>query len=271
MDDRTKSVMDDTRAAREDVRETVTPQTEEIRSQIEQTRDDLSETIDAIQEKLRPGHLVSEATDRVRTATRTKVKQMAYSASDRAERVADAGRQNWIPAALIGVGTAWLLMNRSGARSRGYDSDDVYGVADYVRDEAYRPIGTRGSVSSSSEPRTYDEAKGAVSGLAGRVSDRASTVMDETRDTVRRTTARAQNQLQRMIDENPLMVGAAAIALGAAVGLALPETERENEWMGESRENVVERAQDVARGAVDKVKDAASKTVGDAITGNIKE
>ena len=43
----------------------------------------------------------------------------------------------------------------------------------------------------------------------------------------RQTVRRAQNGLQRLMRQNPLLVGAAAMLVGAAVGAALPETEKE--------------------------------------------
>ena len=105
MDDRTKSVADAT-ARETQTDDTPDAKTREIRDEISQTREDLAETIDAIQDKLRPSNLVSEATGRVKEATTERVKQMAHSASDTAGEFMEAGRQNWIPAALIGVGTA---------------------------------------------------------------------------------------------------------------------------------------------------------------------
>ena len=47
-----------------------------------------------------------------------------------------------------------------------------------------------------------------------------------------------------MVQENPLTVGALTLGLGAAVGLAVPQTSRENEVMGEARDTVVEKAQE---------------------------
>ena len=41
----------------------------QIQEEIADTRAELSETIDALQEKLRPGNLVSDATEKVKTAT----------------------------------------------------------------------------------------------------------------------------------------------------------------------------------------------------------
>ena len=59
------------------------------------------------------------------------------------------------------------------------------------------------------------------------------------------------------------MAGAAAAVIGAAVGLSLPETERENEWLGDAKETVMDRAQDVARNAATAVQEAAGDMAGE--------
>ncbi|HEX5604009.1 MAG TPA: hypothetical protein VFX63_15720, partial [Pyrinomonadaceae bacterium] len=56
--------------------------------------------------------------------------------------------------------------------------------------------------------------------------------------------------------ENPLAVGAVAVAAGTAVGLMLPSTQFESEYIGETGEKLVESVEDVARGALDKVQEA---------------
>ena len=48
------------------------------------------------------------------------------------------------------------------------------------------------------------------------------------------------------MEHNPLAVGAVAMAVGAAVGLALPETRREQELMGDARDRVVDNAKSMA-------------------------
>ena len=71
-----------------------------------------------------------------------------------------------------------------------------------------------------------------------------------------------------MVRDYPLAVGAAALIIGASLGMAVPETESENEWMGEARENAVQRAQDAASGAVDRVKEVATEVVNRATSGD---
>jgi hypothetical protein len=56
------------------------------------------------------------------------------------------------------------------------------------------------------------------------------------------------------MDHNPLAVGAAAMALGVAVGMALPESRREHQLMGGTRDRLLDRAQSMAGDAVDRAK-----------------
>ncbi len=56
-----------------------------------------------------------------------------------------------------------------------------------------------------------------------------------------------------MLDQNPLAVGAVALDLGAAVGLAVPETEREEQMMGPAHERVKRMAESKAGETTDKV------------------
>ena len=62
-----------------------------------------------------------------------------------------------------------------------------------------------------------------------------------------------EHQFSRWMRENPLAVGAAAIAVGAAIGLAIPETERENQLIGETRDHIIDRAQEMATQKVQQV------------------
>lgn len=218
-------------------RDEVDERTRQIRDEIEDTRGEMSETIDAIQEKLKPRNIVANATERVKTATSERVREMAESASetaqqavdytrDTAARVAGTARQNPIPLALIGLGAAWWLTVRSKSTSSSFDRDA--GGRDYGRGYA----------------TAYGQGAGAGQ------SDNA--------ESLRRVVTRRTNQLQRTIEQNPLLVGAGALMLGAAFGLAIPETEAENDWMGEARDGVVGRARDLVRDATNQVQEAAS-------------
>ena len=231
----------------------------EIQGEIAHTRAELSETIDALQEKLRPGNIVSDATEKVKTATTERVRSMADTASGTAQGMWEEARQNPIPALMIGAGVAWMLLDRT--RNRGNDrnrdraewseySSPRYGA--FNQDEEYyrQSSRTRGGGVTSHLP----SSEGISTWARGAGSE------------ARQTARRAQNGLQRMINENPLLVGAAAMLVGAAVGASLPETEKENEWMGEARDSVVDRAQEAARHAASAVKEATNDVVGDTVS-----
>jgi len=221
-------------------------QTREIRSDIAQTRADMSETVDAIQEKLRPGNIVSRATSSVRDATVDRVKEMARGARDtfRGDSRRTAGisygvteriRENPIPVAIAAASLAWIAF--SGRRPRR--SPAIYGSTRggeaFIRET---------TISEYGDP---DEDVAVASEYGARDAGQR----------MRRATSTARGRVQQFVRENPLAAGVIAAAVGATVGVALPETQRENELMGEARDAVVDRAQEAARGAAERVKDAA--------------
>ena len=186
---------------------------------------------------------------------------------ERAYDLVEGAKQNPIPALMIGAGVAWLLMDRTrkgnGYRERpGSSAYRRSSASDYERssygnysdtDDYYQPSGVRtGSGRRWSSHRTSSEG---VGGWAREATGEA-----------RETARRAQNGLQRLMRQNPLLVGAAAMLVGAAVGASLPETETENEWMGEARDTVIDKAQTAAQTAAAAVKEAANDVVGDTVS-----
>jgi ElaB/YqjD/DUF883 family membrane-anchored ribosome-binding protein len=71
------------------------------------------------------------------------------------------------------------------------------------------------------------------------------------------TGSEAAQRVWRFVRQNPLLAGISAIGIGVAVGMALPETEQEDELLGEARDAVVGRAKELARGTVEAVQGAA--------------
>lgn len=274
--------------------------TRELQAEIADTREDMAETIDAIQDRLRPANLVSGATEQVKTAATQKIRNVAESAGDTAQNlmhqtrrgaadVVEGARRNPMPALMIGAGVAWLLMDRS------KDNDRTYAHYNARREPSWRSGGTQaryGYGQSSVYGAGYDRSTGGYATnhvAAGTgvdltepqyadVDDRymndtpeygsnrawgssASDMGSQARETLSRTSRNAQNGLQRLLRDNPLLVGAAAVLVGAAVGAALPETERENQLMGEARDSVMTQAQDMARDAASTVQEVASDAV----------
>ena len=71
------------------------------------------------------------------------------------------------------------------------------------------------------------------------------------------TRSRARRGFFDTLHEQPLVLGALGLAAGAAIGAALPTTEKEDEWLGDSRDRLAERAKEAGREQVEKARAAA--------------
>jgi ElaB/YqjD/DUF883 family membrane-anchored ribosome-binding protein len=110
---------------------------------------------------------------------------------------------------------------------------------------------TVGSIAS----KTYEGAGSAASKTFETVGGAASFAYDKAGD----LGGQMKINYDYYIEENPLAVGAVALALGAAVGFAIPLTKTENEYLGEYRDNVLEKAQTTAQDALGTVKQMATE------------
>ena len=107
--------------AQDTVEITTAADTERLRAQIEETRTEMSETIDAIQDRVRPGRLMTDAKASVKEATVGRVRDLAIRAGDSAAGLAahsshasaavmSAFRRNPVPAALIGASAGLVFV-----------------------------------------------------------------------------------------------------------------------------------------------------------------
>ena len=123
-----------------------------------------------------------------------------------------------------------------------------------------------------------ESARDKASAAAGTVSDWASSAGESARDAADRTreyAAGASEQvrrgyesgkryLERGLDEYPLAMGAAALAVGVLTGLLLPETRAENRAMGERSDELKDKAKQAGREIVDRGKEVVEAT-GEAV------
>ena len=263
--------------------------TAEIRGDIEDTRARMGSTIDAIQEKLSPQRLMEQAKETARDATIGKAQEMASNVADTAKETGstlmDTIRENPVPVALTAIGLGWLLWGARrkaadrrderdywNARNGRYGQYDRYGrysgYDDRYRNGMYQPRQDNGRMSQMADKvqdtagRVGDQMQNAASKVSDQVQDAASTVADragDAADYAQWQAQRARSWLEQTWEDNPLLVAGAALAAGALIGLSVPETQMENQLMGDARDSLVEKAQGVAEDTVQKAQDTATK------------
>lgn len=121
-----------------------------------------------------------------------------------------------------------------------------------------------------------ERASASVGAARTRVTDAASRLGHQAADLghgARERLSHAQLRTRDFADENPLAVGALAIAAGVGVGLLLPTTRQENRLMGETRDRLVGDARgllDEARHAGERIGHKAKESAGE-LRGSLSE
>jgi len=106
---------------------------------------------------------------------------------------------------------------------------------------------------------TTQRAREQIGEFSSQVTDKAQDLSQQTRHQIGELTTQTQQQAHHLLEENPLALGAAALALGAFIGLLLPTTRRENEMVGPYRDQVVEKAQAVAGTVAQRVQEVVQE------------
>ena len=268
-----------------------------IADDIRETRAEMDETIDALGAKLDPSNLANQAKDMFTSSAQDygsqlmdKVKDssvldtikdnpmpalavglsVAWFLSKVGESEADRHRHE----RYLATGDPYYAPRR-----RGYGSYDPDGYGRY----AYDPYtGARYGSGSGGDESLLDKAKDAAGDAVDAVKDKAGDLADSARDAagsakdrashlasgagdrahrtggqMQRYERRAESWLDRQMTANPLAVGAVAMAAGALVGLSIPETDAENELMGEQADAVKAQAGSAASEKIEQVRHVA--------------
>ncbi len=214
---------------------------------------------------------VGESVSRAASSAGQMAGSAGETALDTGSSIMEIVKRNPVPAALVGLGLGWLYMNRLsggpdyrahsgdhylyGSTGQGYQgSSSQGGVGDLARQASDRAGEIAGGV--------QEQAGDIVGSITDQVGDAASSVQEHASDlagAVTDRTRRAPGQIQRMLEESPMIAAALAASIGGAVGFALPTTRPEDRLLGTSRDRVMGQAQRVTSDALDKVQDVAQE------------
>ena len=259
----------------------------QIREQIEETRSQMSETIDAIQSKLSVANITEQVKDQVSEQIGTAVETAKDALYDKTFAVAknigrslaDIGNSDlakktqenpWLTSVIgmgIGAALAGVLFGGGQKRKKKVSSDRYKNF-----DDEHRSDDIRYTKQTRQKFRSREAGEAAYQTTRDRIGETAQTAYESVGSAAGKTyesVGKASNfayekagdlggemkkKYEYYIEENPLVVGAVAFALGAAIGYAIPSTQVENQYLGEVRDNVIEKAQASAQDAIGTVK-----------------
>lgn len=268
----------------------ISDETNQIRAEIEDIRVEMGETIDAIQERLSYANISEQVSDQVNNAIETAkdsvydatvgqvVNYMRNAGNELSKNtVVKAVRANPLPFILIGAG-AGLIAYKSFSK-KGYSNGGTE-----------RRFTNGESRSGESGRSLYNSAERQIGGVKDKVAEAASTAYEGIASAASSTAEGARNiansaydkagqlgtatkgKYEQYIEEKPMVIGALALAAGAAVGLSIPITRYEGELMGDARQKLLTKAEETASGFVDKAKEVAAeagRTITDEVNANI--
>ncbi|HEY0328445.1 MAG TPA: hypothetical protein VGC77_05035 [Rhodopseudomonas sp.] len=204
--------------------------------------------------------------------------------ADFVRNLGQAVRRNPVSTALIGMGVLWLfsggktvdaaqrLARRSGldrlpdaaaealssGRSAVQSRVNVLGEQlSGVGESAGAIVGNVSQTVRDTASDALDRASRLGSNVAGTASDFAQAIPERGADLF----ASARGRLSDMLEEQPLLLGAVGIAIGAGIAASLPTTRLEAEYFGETSDELKARAAEFVGEQSGRVQEFASSAL----------
>jgi hypothetical protein len=185
----------------------------------------------------------------------------------------EAIQANGVPLALIGVGIAWLVASNTGMADRVVNDERVQAARRRIGELA-GDIGIGGTSEGASgqllgpdgEPLTRSDsargngwvhqAAGAARGAITSVRDASNAVLDRA-GAATDLASRASSQVTEKVSTDPWLIGLAGLVAGALLAAVLPPTRIEQDYIGEARDGLWNKANELGHEAAEAVRELA--------------
>lgn len=258
----------------------MTRPSEQLEREAEYNRAQLAETLDELRVRASPGHVM----DQILTYARDG--GAGDFARDMGKNLGRQVRDNPLPVLMVGAGMAWLMFGNStrrrgygyrvGSSHASYVGDtsehlselgsaaaegaesarrsamegaeglrrSVMGAAERLGSGAHR----MGEAVEDARHRVGDAMSRAGEGLSSAYSSAAGGAAALMRSTsaIGRESAEASRAMLDFVREQPVVLGALGLAIGAMIGAALPRSRTEDELMGETSDELKRSASQMA-------------------------
>jgi len=175
---------------------------------------------------------------------------MTEKGSDFIQDLGDAARRNPVSAALIGMGIVWLFAGKAGVRPA--DLLERTGL-DRLPDAARNAMGaTQDRVASAADVVRETGSDGIET--ATRMASEYAKALPDAADVL----GTVRGNLTDLFKAQPLALGAIGLAIGAGIAAALPSTDIENSYLGETNETLKRKAAEIAGQQIEKAATVAT-------------
>lgn len=209
---------------------------------IDATRADVRATLSALERRFSVDRLVEMTVGRIRDR-----------GGELAGNLSDAATRNPIPLLLTSVGVAWLMMSRQeggGRASVRAEGADAGGKVTAAAEE----VGGRVRDAFESSRETLSNATDSLRSGAETLQASATRAASATRQQV----DHARERMDRLLHEQPLIIGALGLAAGAIIGALVPATDTEQHLIGEVRDKAVRKVAEASRQRYETARDTAA-------------
>src|SRR5262245_44140179 len=236
------------------------PQSDVIRADIEHTRESMDQTIDELGRRMKPRHLLDEVLGflhldqidghKLKERVGSAVHSAGQACGRAATSVTGAVREHPIPTLLIGAGITWAIYEVT-QRSRNGNGEANDNHKDPHENEHHFEGNWESAGFKEKAQQGVEAAKEGIQSTAQQVKDKAATAGRNIKKGARavgqkatEVTSQVVHGVQRGYEAgrekfvqtsrtHPLSVGLGFLAAGVLLGLALPPTRKEDEWIGE--------------------------------------
>jgi hypothetical protein len=189
-------------------------------------------------------------------------------------RLGEVIQANKVPLTLIGIGVAWLVASNTGLADRVANDERVQaarrrigefagdigiggGSSDGAGGQILGPDGERLARSDSSRGDGWvHQAAGAARGAISTVRDAGSAVLDRA-GAAGDLANRASSQVTEKLSTDPWLIGVAGLVAGALLAAILPPTRIEQDYIGEARDGLLNKANELGHEAAERVRELA--------------
>jgi hypothetical protein len=175
---------------------------------------------------------------------------MTEKGSDFVKDLGDAARRNPVSAALIGMGIVWLFAGRTAVRpSQFLERTGLDRLPDAARD-AMSATQDRAALAADTLRTTSSDGIE----TATRMASEYSKALPDSADVL----GTVRDNLTDLFKAQPLALGAIGLAIGAGIAAALPSTDIEKSYLGETSETLKSKTAEIAGQQIEKAATVAA-------------